>query len=84
LDNVHRGPTYLLLVEGARHAELTSLASVVPPGSGDEVRRRYRLVCEYVRRFLDLTIKADDDAADFLDVTPSRHGFDGLVLSKRR
>lgn len=83
LDNVHRGPTYLLLIEGARHAELNSLASVVPPESGDEVRRRYRLLCEYVRRFLDLAIKNDEDAKDFLDVTPSRHGFEGLVLSKR-
>ena len=41
-DNVHRGPELLLLMEGARHAELTSLASVVPPDTSDDVRRRYR------------------------------------------
>ena len=82
-DSVHRGPSYLLLIEGAAHAEFTSLASVVPLDGQAEVRRRYRLLCEYVRRFLDLTMKGDPEAAEFLDVTPSRHGFDGLVLSKR-
>ena len=78
------GSKYLLLIEGARHAEFTSLASVVPFAGGDDVRRRYRRLCEYVRRFLDLAIKNDEDAADFLDVAPTRHGFEGLVLSKRR
>ena len=82
-DSVHRGPSYLLLIEGAAHAEFTSLASVVPLDGRADVRRRYRLLCEYVRRFLDLAMKADTEAAEFLDVTPSRHGFDGLVLSKR-
>jgi len=82
-DNVHRGPAYLLMMEDAHHAEFTSLASMIPFESPDDVRRRYRLLCEYVRRFLDLTMKSDEDAADFLEVTPSRHGFDGLVLAKR-
>lgn len=83
LDSVHRGPSYLLMMEGARHAEFTSLASVVPLDSPPEVQRRYRLLSEYVRRFLDMAIKEDAEAVEFLDVTPSRHGFDGLVLSKR-
>jgi len=82
-DKIHRGPFYLLLIEGAAHAEFTSLASVVPLGGRPEVRRRYRLLCEYVRRFLDLAMKDDAEAAEFLEVTPSRHGFDGLRLSKR-
>jgi dienelactone hydrolase len=82
-DSVHRGPSYLLLIEGAAHAEFTSLASVVPLDGRPEVRRRYRLLCEYVRRFLDLAMKDDTAAAEFLEVTPSRHGFDGLILSKR-
>jgi len=83
-DSVHRGPSYLLLIEGMAHAEFTSLASVVPLSGQPEVRRRYRLLCEYVRRFLDLAMKDDSEAAAFLEVTPSRHGFDGLILSKRR
>ena len=70
-------------MEGAHHAEFTSLASIVPPDSPEDVRRRYRLLCEYVRRFLDLSIKNDEDAADFLEVAPTRHGFDGLVLARR-
>lgn len=82
-DTIHRGPAYLLLLEGARHAEFTSLASVVPFETGDDVRRRYRLLCDYVRRFLDLSMKNDRAAREFFDVTPSRHGFDGLILSKR-
>lgn len=82
-DSVHRGPSYLLLIEGAAHAEFTSLASVVPLDGRAEVRRRYRLLCEYVRRFLDFAMKGDTEAVKFLDVTPSRHGFDGLQLSKR-
>ena len=82
-DNIHRGPSFLLTLEGARHAEFTSLASVVPIDADPEVRERYRLLCTYVREFLDFAIKADADAEEFLDVTPSRHGFDGLILSKR-
>lgn len=83
-DDIHRGPSYLLFVEGATHAEFTSLASVVAIDNSPEVKERYRLLCVYVQRFLDLTMKDDPDAREFLDVTPSRHGFDGLVLSKKR
>lgn len=82
-DHIHRGPAFFLTLPGASHAEFTSLASVVAPDGDPEPRRRYRLLCIYVRQFLDLAIKADASAEEFLDVTPSRHGFEGLTLSKR-
>ncbi len=82
-DNVQRGPSFFLTIEGATHAEFTSLASIIPVNSAPELHRRYRLLCTYVRRFMDFAIKADPDAEEFLDVTPSRHGFEGLILSKR-
>ena len=88
-DSTLRGPSMFLTVEDAAHAELVSLTGVVPHAllpnaSSPDVRRRYALVCRYVESFLSDTMKGDSDAADFLDVTPSRHGFDGLILSRRR
>lgn len=91
-DDITRGPAYLLTLEGMTHAEFTSLGSVVPRslGVGDgkggsrEVFRRYRLLCLYVRNFLDEVMKKDSAAGEFLDVAPTRHGFEGLVLSRKR
>jgi dienelactone hydrolase len=91
-DEITRGPAYLLTLEGASHAEFTSLASVVaqsfdtaaPDEPSRNAFRRYRLVCLYVRSFLDEVMKNDSAARDFLDVAPTRHGFEGLVLSRRR
>jgi dienelactone hydrolase len=89
-DVATRGPAYLLTLEGETHAEFTSLGSVVPraPGTRDEhakdVFRRYRVLCLYVRSFLDEVMKKDTAAREFLDVAPSRHGFEGAVLSRRR
>jgi hypothetical protein len=89
-DAITRGPAYLLTLEGATHAQFTSLASVVPrsvtadAGDSKEVFRRYRLLCLYVRNFLDASLRKDRAAQDFLDVAPTRHGFDGLVLSRKR
>ena len=88
-DSTLRGPSMFLTVEDAAHAELVSLTGVVPHAvlpnaSSPDVRRRYALGCRYVESFLSDTMKGDSDAADFLDVTPSRHGFDGLILSRRR
>ena len=88
-DKAVRGPSMFLTVDGAAHAELVSLTGVVPhavlPNArSPDVLRRYALVCRYVESFLSDTMKHDGDAADFLDVTPSRHGFDGLILSRRR
>ena len=91
-DEVARGRSYLLTIEGATHAEFTSLANVVPlrvaphesrEGS-EEALERYRRLCLYVRRFLDASLKSDGSAAEFLEDAPTRHGFDGLVLSRKR
>jgi dienelactone hydrolase len=92
-DEITRGPAYLLTIEGAAHAEFLSLASIVPRSvrlgrDSDEtskgVFRRYRLLCLYVRSFLDDAIKSDASAHEFLDVAPTRHGFEGLVLTRKR
>lgn len=91
-DHITRGPAYLLTLEGAAHAEFTSLASVVARGSdlaatdekSRDVVRRYRLLCLYVLDFLDAVMKSDPAAREFLDVAPTRHGFEGLVLARRR
>jgi dienelactone hydrolase len=94
-DEVARGRSYLLTIEGATHAEFTSLANVVPlrvasligregrEGS-EEALERYRRLSLYVRRFLDASLKSDSSAAEFLEDAPTRHGFDGLVLSRKR
>jgi len=34
--------------------------------------------------FLEVSLKADASAAEFLEDAPTRHGFDGLVLSRKR
>ena len=34
--------------------------------------------------FLEASLKADASAAEFLEDAPTRHGFDGLVLSRKR
>lgn len=83
-DSIHRGPSFFLTIDGMTHTEFTSLGSVVPGDGTVERHERYRRLCLYVRRFLDDALKNDESAAEFLDVTPSRHGFDGLILSKRR
>jgi dienelactone hydrolase len=87
-DDIVKGRSFLLTLEGATHAEFTSLA-VVPrllfPSEGDEpVLRRYRLLCRYVRAFLDLSLKRRPEAEAFLDVAPTRHGFEGAVLTRKR
>lgn len=83
-DTIHQGPGYFLTIDGMTHAEFTSLGSVVPIGGDLERQARYRLLCTYVRRFLDAALKGDASAVEFLDVTPSRHGYEGLILSKKR
>lgn len=88
-DELARGPRYLLTIEGATHAQFTSLATVVPlsvvsPTGREAVLERYRSLCLYIGRFLDASLKSDVEAADFLEDAPTRHGFDGLVLSRKR
>jgi hypothetical protein len=86
-DEIAKGSRYLLELEGATHAEFSSLAIVPRTVSGEdseEVFRRYRLLCLYVSRFLDAAIKEDATARAFLDVAPTRHGFEGVVLSRKR
>ncbi len=91
-DEVARGRSYLLTIEGATHAEFTSLATAVPLKAISREGReqaggaleRYRRLCLYVGRFLDASLKADASAAEFLEDAPTRHGFDGLVLSRKR
>jgi dienelactone hydrolase len=88
-DEVAKGRAYLLTIEGATHAEFTTLASVLPSsvrsnGDGSGASERYRRLCLYVGRFLDATLKSDPSAAEFLADAPTRHGFDGLVLSRKR
>ncbi len=88
-DEIVRGPSYLLTIAGATHAEFTALATAVPfrvvtrEGS-EEALERYRRLCLYVGRFLDASLKTDDTATEFLNDAPTRHGFDGLVLSRKR
>jgi pimeloyl-ACP methyl ester carboxylesterase len=88
-DEIARGPSYFLTIEGATHAEFTSLATVVPLKVLSVERRegaleRYRRLCLYVGRFLDARLKNDPDADEFLKDAPTRHGFDGLVLTRKR
>jgi dienelactone hydrolase len=88
-DEVARGPSYFLTIEGATHAQFTSLASVVPlrvasREGASEALERYQRLCLYVRRFLDASLKSDPSAAEFLQDAPTRHGFQGLVLSRKR
>ena len=88
-DEVLRGRSYLLTIEGATHAEFTSLATVVPLKivsrvGAEGALERYRRLCLYVGRFLEASLKADASAAEFLEDAPTRHGFDGLVLSRKR
>jgi dienelactone hydrolase len=87
-DEIAKGRAYLLTIEGATHAEFTSLASIVPgkadlPGA-EEACERHRRLCLYVGRFLDASLKGDRAASEFLEDAPTRHGFDGLVLSRKR
>jgi dienelactone hydrolase len=88
-DDVLRSRAYFLTIEGAPHPQFTSLATLVPAGaSPTEERRaaaeRYRRLSLYVGRFLDASLKGDADAAEFLEDAPTRHGFEGLVLSRKR
>jgi len=88
-DEVLRGRSYLLTIEGATHAEFTSLATIVPLKivsrvGAEGALERYRRLCLYVGRFLEASLKADASAAEFLEDAPTRHGFDGLVLSRKR
>jgi hypothetical protein len=86
-DQTVKGSAYFLELDGATHAEFTSLAIVPRTVSGDdsaEAFRRYRLLCLYVGKFLDSAIKEDAAARAFLDVAPTRHGFEGVVLSRKR
>jgi len=90
-DEVVRGRAYLLTIEGATHAEFTSLATVVASNVFIDGREgspaaleRYQRLCLYVGRFLDASLKADATATEFLEDAPTRHGFDGLVLSRKR
>ena len=88
-DEIARGRSYLLTIEGATHAEFTSLATAVPlkvvsREGGEGSLERYRRLCLYVVRFLDASLKADASAAEFLKDAPTRHGFDGLVLTRKR
>jgi dienelactone hydrolase len=88
-DEIVRGYSVLALIEGATHAEFTSLGGVVghtvrPNESTPEVFRRYHLLCLYVRVFLDATIREDADASSFLRDAPTRHGLEGIVLSRKR
>jgi dienelactone hydrolase len=88
-DDVVAGRAYLLTLEGIAHSEMTSFGSVIPhavirrEGSG-AVLERHRLLCLYVERFLDEAFAKDAEASDFLSVAPTRHGFDGLVLTRKR
>ncbi len=88
-DEVVRGPSFFLTIDGATHAEFTSMANAVPlrvvsrEGSPASLER-YRRLCLYTRRFLDATLKNDASASEFLEDAPTRHGFDGLVLSRKR
>ncbi|HSF17048.1 MAG TPA: hypothetical protein VLK65_15975 [Vicinamibacteria bacterium] len=88
-DTVVRGDAYRLTLDGATHAEFTSLGGAVAytllTKKGSSVdRTRYDLLCLYVRRFLDAAIKEDPTAREFLAVAPARHGFEGLVLTRKR
>jgi hypothetical protein len=88
-ESVSRGPAYMLRVDGLTHGQFTSLASVVLhthlglPESAN-ILQQYGRACLYVRHFLDAAIRDGEDAARFFDVAPSRHGFEGIVLSRRR
>jgi hypothetical protein len=85
-----KGSSYLLTIEGATHAGFTSLAAIlpvqaaVPSPEGLAQAERYRRLCLYVGRFLDAALKNDRAAAEFLEDAPTRHGFAGLVLSRKR
>ncbi|MGH9320379.1 MAG: hypothetical protein ACRD3V_10920, partial [Vicinamibacteria bacterium] len=51
-DDIVRGPSFLLTLEGATHAEFTSIGTLVPRSvvSGDEAgagARRYQILCRY-------------------------------------
>ena len=88
-DEVVRGRSYLLTIGGATHAEFTSIATivlskVVSREGTSEALERYRRLCLYAGRFLDASLKSDGSAAEFLEDAPTRHGFDGLVLSRKR
>jgi dienelactone hydrolase len=88
-DEIAQGRSYLLTIEGATHAEFTSLAAVVPLKIASVEGRegaieRYRRLCLYVARFLDASLRNDRDADEFLRDAPTRHGFHGLVLSRKR
>ena len=88
-DDIAAGPAYLLTLEGAAHSEFTSFGSVIPyavvrEATGAAVLDRQRLLCLYVRSFLDEAFEKDPEASEFLSVAPTRHGFDGLILTRRR
>lgn len=90
-DDIVRGDAYMLLLEGAPHAEFTSFGGVVPnevlapeAGASVEARRRYGLLSLYVRNFLAKSLLGDAEADDFLSVAPTRHGFEGVVLAHKR
>lgn len=88
-EAVSRGPAFLLQVEGLSHSQFTSLGSVVLHAQlGLEesagVLEQYRRVCLYVRHFFASTLLDDAQSARFFEVAPSRHGFEGVVLSRRR
>lgn len=88
-DEVVRGRSYFLTIDGATHAEFTSMASVVPfrvvsRDGSDASLERYRRLSLYALRFLDATLKNDRSASEFLEDAPTRHGFDGLVLTRKR
>jgi dienelactone hydrolase len=88
-DEVVRGRSYFLTIAGASHAEFTSMAAVVPSrvksGEGSaEALERYRRLCLYALRFLDASLKNDASAVEFLEDAPTRHGFEGLVLSRKK
>ena len=88
-DEMVRGRSYFLTIAGASHAEFTSMATVIPTrvvSSDDSAAalERYRRLCLYTLRFLDATLRNDPSAREFLEDAPTRHGFAGLVLTRKR
>jgi hypothetical protein len=88
-DELVSGPAYLLTLAGAAHSEFTSFGSVIPYAvirreASEGVLERQRLLCLYIQQFLDEAFEKGPRASEFLSVAPTRHGFDGLVLTRKR
>jgi hypothetical protein len=55
--------------------------ALLPREGSAAILERYRIVVDYVVKFLDAALKGEASNWDFLDAAPTRHGYEGVTLA---